>query len=74
MEAIPDEDGHVRSVEVEYKNPIEKLFRRMLRPIQKVVVIVLADYCFEDHWSEAKVTQDVVAAVPEPAAVCQETA
>jgi hypothetical protein len=58
---------------VEYKNPTEKLFRRILRPIQKVVVIMLADYRFEDDWSEAKVTQDVVAAVPEPAAVCQET-
>jgi hypothetical protein len=59
---------------VEYKNPIEKLFRRILHPIQKVVVTVLADYRFEGDWSESKVTQDVVAAVPEPAAVCQETA
>jgi hypothetical protein len=48
VEAIPGEEGHVRSVQVEYKNPGEKVFRCTLRPIQKVVVIVPADYRFED--------------------------
>jgi hypothetical protein len=48
VEAIPGEDGHVRSVKVEYKNPGTKVFRRTLRPIQKIVVIVPADYRFED--------------------------
>jgi hypothetical protein len=48
VEAIPSEDGHVRSVQVEYKNPGEKVFRHTLRPIQKIVVIVPADYQFED--------------------------
>jgi hypothetical protein len=48
MEAIPSEDGHVRSVQVKYKNPGEKVFRRTLHPIQKIVVIVPADYRFED--------------------------
>ncbi len=49
MEAIPGKDGHVRSVQVEYKNPGEKVFRRTLRPIQKIVVIVPVDYRFEDE-------------------------
>jgi hypothetical protein len=40
MEAIPREDGHVRSVQVEFKNPGEKVFRSTLRPIQKIAVIV----------------------------------
>ncbi len=44
MEVIRSKDGHIKSVEVEYKNPFEKVFRRMLRLIQKVVVIVLVDY------------------------------
>ncbi len=48
MEAITGEDSHVRSVQVEYKNTGERTFRRTLRPIQKVVVIVPADYRFED--------------------------
>jgi hypothetical protein len=43
MEAIPGEDGHVK-----YKNPGEKVFRRTLRPIQKIAVIVPADYQVED--------------------------
>jgi hypothetical protein len=43
MEAIRSKDGHIKLVEVEYKNPFEKVFRRMLRLIQKVVVIVLVD-------------------------------
>ncbi len=33
---------------MEYKNPSEKVFRRTLHPIQKIVVIVPADYRFED--------------------------
>ncbi len=49
MEAIPGEDGHIRSVQVECKNPREKVFRRTLRPIQKVAVIVPADHWFEDN-------------------------
>jgi hypothetical protein len=48
MEAIPGDYGHVRSVQVKYKNPGEKVFRRMLHPIQKIVVIVPTDYRFED--------------------------
>ncbi len=48
VEAIHGEDGHVRSDQVEYKNPGERVFRRTLCPIQKVVVIVPADYQLDD--------------------------
>ncbi len=48
MEATPGEDSHEKSVQVEYKNPGKKVFRRMLRPIQKIAVIVPADYRFKD--------------------------
>ncbi len=42
VEAVPSEDGHLRSVQVEYKNPGEKVYRHTLCPIQKIVVIVPA--------------------------------
>jgi hypothetical protein len=45
---FPGEDGHVRSAEIEYKNPSEKVFRTTVRPIQKLVVIVPVDYRHED--------------------------
>jgi hypothetical protein len=48
VEAVHGEDGHMRSIQVEYKNLGEKVFRHTLRPIQKIVVIVPADYWFED--------------------------
>jgi hypothetical protein len=48
VESFRGEDGHMRSVQVEYKNPSEKVFRHTLRPIHKIVVIVPADYQFED--------------------------
>ncbi len=48
VEAIPGEDGHVRSVQVEYENSGERVLRRTLRLIQNLVVIVPADYRFED--------------------------
>ncbi len=66
LEAIPGKDGHIRSLEVEYKNPSEKVFRRTLLPMQKVVVIVLVNYRFKDNKSESL--------VPEPAAERQEAA
>ena len=45
---FPGKDGHVRSAEIEYKNPSEKVFRTTVRPIQKLVVIVPVDYRHED--------------------------
>jgi hypothetical protein len=35
MNAIIRDDGHMRSEQVEYKNPAEKAFRCTLRTIQK---------------------------------------
>jgi hypothetical protein len=66
VEAIPSKDGHIKSVEVKYKNPSEKVFRRTLRPIQKVEVFVPVGYWFEEDKSETT--------VPELAAKCQEKA
>ncbi len=60
MEAIPGKDSHIRSIEVEYKNPSEMVLRHTLLPIQKVVVIVPVDYQFKDNKAESL--------VPEPAA------
>jgi hypothetical protein len=43
VKAIPREEGHMRSVEVEYKNPTLKVFRRTVHPHSEntyVVVIV----------------------------------
>jgi hypothetical protein len=45
---FPGEDGHVPSAEVEYKNPMEKVFWTTVRPIQKLVVIVPVDYRHKD--------------------------
>ncbi len=45
---FPGEDGHVRSAEVEYKNPSEKVYRTTTRPIQKLVVLVPVGYRHED--------------------------
>ena len=36
----PGEDGHVRSVEVTYKNPGEAVFRSSWRPIHNLVLLV----------------------------------
>ena len=48
VEAVRGEDGLVRSVNIEYKNPTEQVFRCTLRPIQKVSVIVPVDYVYEE--------------------------
>jgi hypothetical protein len=43
----------MKSVEAEYKNPMEKVFRHTVQPIQNVVVIVPADYRLEEDSAKA---------------------
>ncbi len=51
---------------MEYKNPTEKVFRCTVWPIQKEIVIVPADYQFENNKVEAVESKE--AAAVEPAA------
>jgi hypothetical protein len=60
----PGADGHARSVEVTYKNPTEAVFRKSWRPIQKLVLLVPADYDEENRRIRAGEDEDFSANLP----------
>jgi hypothetical protein len=59
----PGEDGHVRTVSIQYTNPGRNPQERSpmkltTRPIHKIAVIVPVDYCFEDDQKPPNTRQE----------------
>ena len=55
---VAGEDGKVRTVEVKYRNPGEKVFRTTTRSVHKVVTLVPVDLDPEDDSPPAPVGEE----------------
>jgi hypothetical protein len=56
--AFSREDGQVRSVEIEYKNPSEQVFMTTTQPIKKLVMLIPVDYRHEINRTRKQLNPD----------------